>query len=275
MKLIATSGLPGATGTYQPNDLFDIDWDSFEDDDSIVIVHHVAIDDAPRLSAREAAALIAGLQYLTALPENARQRLARVAAGQARRRRVGDARPRIGVAETEADESLALIREAVAEGRQLEFDYRNALGDARPPARRPAAHHLARRRLVPAGLLPHPRRRAQLPRRPHERRSSSPTCRSATTRDQVVPETLFQGSESDLDVVVDIAPAALPLLADYLADSTTTRGRRAAAGHPATRARARPEAPRRRPARPRHGGLAARGAGCGRRLGRGGTRRVR
>jgi len=62
VRLIATSGLPGETGTYQPNDLFDIDWDSFEDDDVIIVVHHVAIDDAPRLSAREAAALIAGLQ---------------------------------------------------------------------------------------------------------------------------------------------------------------------------------------------------------------------
>ncbi|HET8895732.1 MAG TPA: WYL domain-containing protein, partial [Protaetiibacter sp.] len=129
VKLIATSGLPGATGTYQPNDLFDIDWDAFEDDDSIVIVHHVAIDDAPRLSAREAAALIAGLQYLTALPENANSAslaslLAKLDAG-------ASATPtRIGVAETEADESLALIREAVADGRQLEFDYRNALGIA-------------------------------------------------------------------------------------------------------------------------------------------------
>ena len=41
-----------------------------------------------------------------------------------------------------------------------------------------------------------------------------------------MPETLFQGSESDLDVVVDVAPAALPLLADYLADSHDDRGRR-------------------------------------------------
>ena len=71
VRLIATSGLPGSTGTYQPNDLFDIDWDSFEEDDVIIVVHHVAIDDAPRLSAREAAALIAGLQYLSASPENA------------------------------------------------------------------------------------------------------------------------------------------------------------------------------------------------------------
>ncbi len=99
MRLIATSGLPGRPGTYQPNDLFDIDWDSFEDDDVIVIVHHVAIDDAPRLSAREAAALMAGLQYLSALARERGQRLARVAAGQARpparrRRPAGSPSPR-------------------------------------------------------------------------------------------------------------------------------------------------------------------------------------
>jgi proteasome accessory factor C len=36
-----------------------------------------------------------------------------------------------------------------------------------------------------------------------------------------VPDTLFQVSDSDLDVVVDVAPETIPLLADYLADSTT------------------------------------------------------
>ena len=128
VRLIATSGLPGSTGTYQPNDLFDIDWDSFEDDDVIVIVHHVAIDDAPRLSAREAAALMAGLQYLSASPESAGSASlaslrAKLAAG------ASSAPSRLAVAETEADASLALIREAVAEGRQLEFDYLNARGE--------------------------------------------------------------------------------------------------------------------------------------------------
>jgi len=220
VKLIATSGLPGATGTYQPNDLFDIDWDAFEDDDSIVIVHHVAIDDAPRLSAREAAALIAGLQYLTALPENANSAslaslLAKLDAG-------ASATPtRIGVAETEADESLALIREAVADGRQLEFDYRNALGIA------------GRRRVDPLRVLSQDADwylQAYCHTRDDVRNFRVDRMSALVVSDvpidehpgQVVPETLFQGSESDLDVVVDIAPAALPLLADYLADSTTT-----------------------------------------------------
>ena len=107
VRLIATSGLPGSTGTYQPNDLFDIDWDSFEEDDVIVIVHHVAIDDAPRLSAREAAALMAGLQYLSAAPEGAGSASlaslrAKLAAG------ASSAPSRLAVAETEADASLAL-----------------------------------------------------------------------------------------------------------------------------------------------------------------------
>ena len=37
---------------------------------------------------------------------------------------------RLAVAETEADASLSIIREAVAEGRQVEFDYLNARGEA-------------------------------------------------------------------------------------------------------------------------------------------------
>jgi proteasome accessory factor C len=40
--------------------------------------------------------------------------------------------------------------------------------------------------------------------------------------DRPIPETLFQASDTDLSVVVDVAPASLPLLADYLADSTST-----------------------------------------------------
>jgi proteasome accessory factor C len=218
VRLIATSGLPGATGTYQPNDLFDIDWDSFEDDDVIVIVHHVAIDDAPRLSAREAAALIAGLQYLSASPEN--QGSASLASLMAKLTAGASAAPsRLAVAETEADASLARIREAVTDGRQLEFDYRNALGQS------------GRRRVDPLRILSqdadwylqaycHTRedvRNFRVDRMSDLVVSDVPIDEHA---DREVPDTLFQGSESDLDVIVDVAPETLTLLADYLADSS-------------------------------------------------------
>ncbi|BDZ47279.1 hypothetical protein GCM10025866_31880 [Naasia aerilata] len=71
VELIAVSGLPGDSDAYLHNDLFDINWDEFEENDLIVLTHSVAIDESPRFSARETAALLAGLQYLSALPENA------------------------------------------------------------------------------------------------------------------------------------------------------------------------------------------------------------
>jgi proteasome accessory factor C len=219
VRLIATSGLPGSTGTYQPNDLFDIDWDSFEEDDVIVIVHHVAIDDAPRLSAREAAALIAGLQYLSASPENAGS--ASLASLMAKLTAGASAAPsRLAVAESEADASLAVIRSAVAEGRQLEFDYLNARGEA------------GRRRADPLRIISqdadwylqaycHTRedvRNFRVDRMSALLVTDEPVGDHSHT---TVPDTLFQGSETDLDVVVDVAPETLPLLADYLADSRT------------------------------------------------------
>lgn len=219
VRLIATSGLPGSTGTYQPNDLFDIDWDSFEDDDVIVIVHHVAIDDAPRLSAREAAALIAGLQYLSASPENADS--ASLASLMDKLTAGASAAPsRLAVAESEADASLATIRSAVAEGRQLEFDYLNARGERR------------RRRADPLRIISqdadwylqaycHLRedvRNFRVDRMSGLLVTEEPIGDHSHRR---VPDTLFQGSDSDLDVVVDVSPEALPLIADYLADSST------------------------------------------------------
>jgi proteasome accessory factor C len=218
VRLIATSGLPGSTGTYQPNDLFDIDWDSFEDDDVIVIVHHVAIDDAPRLSAREAAALMAGLQYLSAAPEGAGS--ASLASLRAKLAAGASAAPtRLAVAETEADASLALIREAVAEGRQLEFDYLNARGER------------GRRRADPLRIISQDADwylQAYCHTREDVRNFRVDRMSDLLLTDEpigdhsgrAVPDTLFQGSDSDLDVVVDVSPATLPLLADYLADAS-------------------------------------------------------
>lgn len=219
VRLIATSGLPGSTGTYQPNDLFDIDWDSFEEDDVIVIVHHVAIDDAPRLSAREAAALIAGLQYLSASPENAGS--ASLASLMEKLTAGASAAPsRLAVAESEADASLAVIRRAVAEGRQVEFDYLNARGEA------------GRRRADPLRIISQDADwylQAYCHTREDVRNFRVDRMSALIVTDEpvgdhshrVVPDTLFQGSDTDLDVVVDVAPETLPLLADYLADSKT------------------------------------------------------
>jgi len=215
VRLIAVSGVPGETRTYQYEDLFDIAWDDFEENDQIVITNHVAIDDSPRFSAREAAALIAGLQYLSALPENADR--AAVASLMSKLSRGASALPSsLAVEASESNATLALIRESVASGVQLEFDYLSSTGTSE-------------RRRVDALLVEsvdadwylrgwcHLReaiRTFRLDRISNLRVTAQPISHRA---DEVtLPETLFEGSDDDLVVTIDIAASAESLLADYI-----------------------------------------------------------
>jgi proteasome accessory factor C len=217
VRLIAVSGVPGETRTYQYEDLFDIAWDDFEENDQIVITNHVAIDDSPRFSAREAAALIAGLQYLSSLPENADR--AAVASLMSKLSRGASGLPsQVAVERTESDATLALIRESVAKGVQLEFDYLSSTGERE-------------RRNVDALLVEsvdadwylrgwcHLReaiRTFRLDRIATLVLTDLPTSHSVA--DVTLPETLFEGSPDDLVVTIDVAPAAEALLADYIPD---------------------------------------------------------
>ena len=217
VRLIAVSGVPGETSTYQYEDLFDIAWDDFEDNDQIVLTNQVALDDSPRFSAREAAALIAGLQYLSALPENA-DRTA-VASLMTKLSRGASAQPSpLAVEDTGSDTTLALIRESVTSGVQLEFDYLGARGTRE------------RRRVDPLRVesmdadwylrgWDHLRgavRTFRLDRISDPRVSDVPISHSAAG--VALPDTLFESSADDLVVTVDVTNSAAALLADYIPD---------------------------------------------------------
>ncbi|WP_411700807.1 helix-turn-helix transcriptional regulator [Conyzicola sp.] len=217
VRLIAVSGVPGETSTYQYEDLFDIAWDDFEDNDQIVLTNQVALDDSPRFSAREAAALIAGLQYLSALPENA-DRTA-VASLMTKLSRGASAQPSpLAVEDTGSDATLALIRESVTAGTQLEFDYLGARGTRE------------RRRVDPLRVesmdadwylrgWDHLRgavRTFRLDRISGPRVSEQPISHSAG--DVTLPDSLFESSADDLVVTVDVLNSAAALLADYIPD---------------------------------------------------------
>lgn len=222
VRLIAVSGVPGETNAYQPGDLFDISWDDFEDNDRIVLTHQVAIDDSPRFSAREAAALIAGLQYLTALPENADRdvigslmaKLARGASG---------APSEVAVARSETDEALAVIRDAVIAGTRLDFDYRNSRGERE------------RRRVDPLRVesidqdwylrgWDHARtalRTFRLDRIENLTATDVPIAYSPG--DVTLPETLFEGTPDDQLVTVEVSASAVPLIEDYIPEGAERR----------------------------------------------------
>jgi proteasome accessory factor C len=219
VRLIAVSGIPGETATYQDSDLFDIAWDDFEENDQIVLTHMVAIDDSPRFSAREASALIAGLQYLSGLPEHADR--AAIATLMSKLSRGASAQPTaMGVASSDLDETLALIRESVAAGTQIEFDYRNSSGESE------------RRRIDPVRVESvdadwyvrgwcHSREAVRTFRLD---RISCPTMTSEsiihTAADVSLPETLFDASPEDVEVTIDVVESAIPLLADYIAENS-------------------------------------------------------
>lgn len=217
VRLIAVSGIPGETAAYQPDDLFDIAWDDFEDNDQIVLTNLVAIDDSPRFSGREAAALIAGLQYLSALPENSDR--SAVATLMAKLARGASAMPsQVAVEASETNTTLAVIRDAVAAGHQLEFDYLNSRDE----------HE--RRRVDPLRVesvdddwylrgwchLREALRTFRIDRIGDPLVTDEPLSHRA--QDVVLPDTLFEGSPDDLDVDIAVASSALPLVADYIPD---------------------------------------------------------
>jgi proteasome accessory factor C len=218
VRLIAVSGIPGETAQYQHGDLFDIAWDDFEDNDQIVLTHLVAIDDTPRFSGREAAALIAGLQYLSALPENADRTAMATLADKLSRGASAHPSP-LAVEGGEPDELLALLRTALTRGVQVEFDYSGASG-----AR-------ARRRVDPLRIesmdadwylrgwchLREGVRTFRLDRISALTVTDTPrTDALLTDQGGTLPDSLFQRSENDTTVVLEVLTSALPLLADYL-----------------------------------------------------------
>ncbi|HWK20034.1 MAG TPA: WYL domain-containing protein [Microbacteriaceae bacterium] len=125
---IMTMGIPGETGMYLAQDLFDFDLGALERHDELVLVQHVAIDDVPRISAREAAGLLAGLRLLGADPavagvadfESLRAKLARGAAE-------APAEPVVAFSAA-GSPHFAPLRDAITAGRRVAFDYRNADG---------------------------------------------------------------------------------------------------------------------------------------------------
>jgi proteasome accessory factor C len=69
VEKLTVIGLPGDGGYWQmPNELFDIDWELLDERDTIAITNSVGLERSPKLTAREAAALLTGLQLAKTIP---------------------------------------------------------------------------------------------------------------------------------------------------------------------------------------------------------------
>lgn len=205
-------GRPGDAGYWQmPNDLFDIDWELLEERDTIVITNTVALERAPKLTAREAAALLAGLQLARALPGVASNEvvnglLAKLEKGAA------SAPADVIVVPPPVDAVRVAVDEALQSGVALSFTYKAP--EAAPTTRTvdPVKVHIANGEWYLQGWchLRQAMRTFHLDRVSDARLTDIPI----THGDERVPA-LFAPGENDIEVRVRFADNVLPLLGGY------------------------------------------------------------
>ncbi|MFD5214802.1 helix-turn-helix transcriptional regulator [Microbacterium sp. NPDC058345] len=133
VEKLTVIGLPGDSGYWQlPQEMFDIDWDLLDEHDVIEITNDVALRRVPRFTAREAAALLAGLQMVASVPAVSESGLvsglmAKLSRGSA------DAPPDLVVAPVAVTEVQTAVSRALHEGVAVRFTYQAP--DAEPTKR--------------------------------------------------------------------------------------------------------------------------------------------
>lgn len=124
VEKLTVIGLPGDGGYWQqPHELFDINWDLLDGSGIIEITQAVGLRRAPRLTSREAAALLAGLRLASSLPGVAdsdvvRSLIAKLAAG------ASAAPADVVVVPARVDEVRELVGRALRDRVAVEFRYR-------------------------------------------------------------------------------------------------------------------------------------------------------
>jgi len=223
VEKLTVIGLPGESGYWQlPNDLFDIDWDLLDERDLIVITNSVGLERAPRLTAREAAALLAGLQLARSLPglgdsEVLDGLLAKLARG------ASSSPADVIVAPVPVDGARVTVDEALRRHVAVAFTYRAP--DAQPTTRTvdPVKIHIANGEWYLQGWC-HLR---EAMRTFHLDRVSDLTLTDIPIEhgEEPVPE-LFEPRENDVVVRLRFPESVSPLLGDYLdrAELSTTDG---------------------------------------------------
>lgn len=212
IEKLTVIGLPGDSGYWQqPHELFDINWDLLDEEDVIEITNDVGLRRVPRFTAREAAALLAGLQMVAAVPAVSDSGL--VAGLLAKlSRAAADAPADVVIAPSAVDE----VREAVAAAlrARVAVSFRYQAPDAAPTTRTvdPVQVLITNGQWYLQGWC-HMRRAI---RTFHLDRVSEPTLTDIpiTHADVPVPEGFGTG-EVDSQVTVRVPRRLVPLLGDY------------------------------------------------------------
>jgi proteasome accessory factor C len=217
VQLIACAGIPGENLAYSHLDLFDIDWDLFEEQRLITFWNTVAIDHSPRFTAREASALIAGLQYLAAHPAYSGRGDIDEVLGKIRRGSSHGYSDRIAIAQPEAEGHLQILNDAIGAKVSVSILYHNKAGETGTRLIDPLVLESRDAAWYVRAWCHH--RQALRTFRVDHMGSVEPTEKPQGNHDSLIddisPE-LFQPSSDDIPVGIDTTVGALPVIADYL-----------------------------------------------------------
>ncbi len=217
VQLIACAGIPGENLAYSHLDLFDIDWDLFEEQRLITFWNTVAIDHSPRFTAREASALIAGLQYLAAHPAYSGRGDIDEVLGKIRRGSSHGYSDRIAIAQPAAEGHLQILNDAIDAKVAVSILYHNKAGETATRLVDPLVLESRDAAWYVRAWCHH--RQALRTFRVDHMESVEPTEKPQGNHDSLIddisPE-LFQPSSDDITVGIDTTVGALPVIADYL-----------------------------------------------------------
>ncbi|MFC5338170.1 helix-turn-helix transcriptional regulator [Leucobacter denitrificans] len=128
ITFLGTAGIPGETLAYQHDDLFDIDWQAFESQGIVSLTHTVAVDETPRFTGAETAALLAGLHALKPILSTDDARLAKSLAKRLAQAMELSEVPTVSVQSGEYDAMLQKLTSAIENSLTVRFAYRDAEG---------------------------------------------------------------------------------------------------------------------------------------------------
>lgn len=214
VEKLTVIGLPGDGGYWQmSNDLFDIDWDLLEEREIIVITNSVALERAPKLSAREAAALLAGLQMARAIPAVGDSGiftglLAKLARGSS------STPADVIVVPAPVDEVRSTVAQALSQGVAVSFTYKAPNAESTTRTVDPVKVHVASGQWYLQGWchLRESMRTFHLDRVSDLELTDIPISHG----EEAVPAWFAPGTAGEVVVRLRFAEEAAPLLADYL-----------------------------------------------------------
>ncbi|MGP6171179.1 helix-turn-helix transcriptional regulator [Microbacterium sp. A196] len=218
VEKLTVIGLPGDSGYWQqPHELFDINWDLLDDEGIIEITNDVGLRRVPRFTAREAAALLAGLQMVAAVPVVSDSGL--VAGLLAKLSRASaDVPADVVIAPGAVDEVRDVVAAALHASVAVSFRYQAP--DAAPTTRTvdPVQVLITNGQWYLQGWC-HLR---EAMRTFHLDRVSDPelTKIPITHADAVVTDT-FDSVDEDIEVMVTLPRRLVPLLGDYAHEENT------------------------------------------------------